>query len=119
MYPISNTVPVGMQPQVNIPVPPIPPPFSPVGNLAVTLTIASAFSIGSNTVDVKNGSMTAGQAVVNGLAKGVATSVILAVTTRSTVGQVAVAAGVLAVAGYLIDSNMKKGKEELCSIEKD
>lgn len=94
------------------------PPFSPAGTLAVTLTVASAFSIGSNMVDVKNGSMTTGQAIVNGLAKGVATSVILAATTRSTVGQVALAAGVLFGTGYLVDSAMKKDREELCSIDK-
>jgi hypothetical protein len=78
------------------------------------LTIASAVSIGSNLTDVGNGAMTIPEAVLNGLAKGAAASLILHATSRSTAAQVALAAAVLAGAGYLIDSAMKKSKQELC-----
>jgi ABC-type thiamin/hydroxymethylpyrimidine transport system permease subunit len=93
------------------------PQFTPAGALITTLTIASAVTIGSNMVDVQNGSMTMPQALLNGVAKGTAATLILNVTARSTTLQVAMAAGILASAGYLIDSAMKKNKQELCLIE--
>jgi hypothetical protein len=93
------------------------PQFTPVGTLLTTLTIASAVSIGSNMVDVQNDSMTVPQAVLNGVVKGAAATLILNTAARNTVLQVALAGGVLAGAGYLIDSAMKKNKQELCSIE--
>ncbi len=83
-------------------------PFTPFGSLAATLTIASAATIGSNLVDVRNGSMSLPQAVVNGLVKGVAVSYIVSRTTRSTTVEVLLAAGFLAGAGYLIDTKMRK-----------
>ncbi|PHR27246.1 MAG: hypothetical protein COA36_09675 [Desulfotalea sp.] len=83
-------------------------PFTPFGTLAATLVIASAASIGSNLVDVRNGSLTLPLAVVNGVAKGAVASYILAKTTRSTAGEVLIAAGFLAGAAYLIDAKMKK-----------
>lgn len=92
------------------------PQLSPVGTVAATLTIASAFSIGSNMVDVQNGGMTFPQAITNGVVKGVAASLILNVTARSTAIQVVFTAGVLATAGYLIDSAMKKNREEFCAV---
>ena len=58
-----------------------------------------------------------GIAVLNGVVKGTAATLILNATARSTVLQVAMAVGVLAGAGYLIDSSMKKNKQELCRIE--
>lgn len=92
------------------------PQFTTVGTLTATLTIASAISIGSNMVDVKNGAMTTGQAVLNGMAKGAAATLIMNATARSTILQVAMAAAVLAGAGFLIDTTMKKNKEELCHL---
>lgn len=91
-----------------------PQPSSPGGSVIAALTIASAVSIGSNLTDVGNGAMTIPEAVLNGLAKGAAASLILHATSRSTAAQVALAAAVLAGAGYLIDSAMKKSKQELC-----
>ncbi len=91
-----------------------PPQFTTTGTIAATLTIASAASIGSNMVDVKNGSMTVGEAVLNGVVKGTAATVILNATARSTTLQVVLAASVLAGAGFVIDSMMKKNKHELC-----
>lgn len=93
------------------------PPFSPTGTVLTTLTIASAVSIGSNVRDVQNGVMTMPQAVLNGMVKGTAATLILDLTTRSTALQVALAAGILAGAGYMIDSAMKKTRQELCYIE--
>lgn len=75
--------------------------------LLTTLTIAGAVAIGSNMVDVQNQVMTVPQALLNGLAKSAAATLILGVTTRSTALQVILAAGVLAGSGYLIDSAMK------------
>jgi len=88
------------------------PQYTPVGTLITTLTIASAVTIGSNMVDVQNGSMTMPQALLNGVAKGSAATLILNSTARNTTLQVVMAAGVLASAGYLIDSAMKKNKQE-------
>ena len=92
-------------------------PFSQVGRLAATLTIASAATIGANLVDVRDGAMTMPQAIFNGLAKGAAVSYILSRTTRSTTGEVLVAAGLLAGAGYLIDSQMKKRRLQAAESE--
>lgn len=108
IYPIDT----GRQPVTPAPL------FSPIGSIATTLTIASALSIGSNMVDVQNGGMTFPLAISGGLAKGAAATLILSVTTRSTVVQVMLAAGVLATAGYLIDSIMKKDLDELCVVPK-
>ncbi len=93
------------------------PQFTSVSSIATTLTVASAASIGSNLVDVRNGSMTMGQAVANGMAKGAAVSLILSSTVRSNALQIGLAAGILAGAGYMIDSVMKKSKRDLCRIE--
>ena len=123
---IINTIPsaepaswqVSTQPQQPMQQTVVPAPqFTTVGTLAATLTIASALSIGSNMVDVRNGAMTTGQAVLNGVAKGTAASLIIAETSRSTTLQVVMAAAVLGSAGFLIDTAMKKNKEELCRIE--
>ncbi|PID75298.1 MAG: hypothetical protein CSA20_07805 [Deltaproteobacteria bacterium] len=82
--------------------------FSPLGNVAATLTIASAMAVGSNLVEVRAGNLPLSVAVVNGLAKGVAASYILSKTTRSTTAEVVAAAGVLAGVAYFIDAKMKK-----------
>jgi hypothetical protein len=87
-----------------------------VGDALSTLGIASAVSIGSNWRDVRHGAMTPAQAVLNGMAKGAAATLILKATTRSTPLQIVLAMGVLAGAGFLIDSTMKKDKRELCAI---
>lgn len=92
------------------------PQFSSVGSVAATLTIASALSVGTNMVDVRNGAMTKSQAVVNGVVKGTVATVILNATTRGTALQVVMAAGVLAGAGFMIDSVMKKDRKELCLV---
>ncbi len=93
------------------------PQFSTLGTVASTLTIASAVSIGSNMVDVKNGGMTFAEAVANGLVKGTAATIIINATARSTALQVGLAAAVLAGAGYTIDTLMKKSKQELCRVD--
>lgn len=80
------------------------------------LGIASAMSIGSNWVEVHRGMLTPTQAVVNGLVKGVAATMIIQATRRSTPLQVVLAASVLAGAGYMIDAAMKKSKNELCRV---
>lgn len=91
--------------------------FSPFGSLAATLTIASAASIGANMLDVKNGTLTLPLAVLNGFAKGAAASYILSKTTRSTAGEVLVAAGFLAGAAYFIDLKMKKSVQPAVPVE--
>jgi len=90
------------------------PQVSLLGTVVTTLTLASAVSIGSNMLDVQNGSMTMPQAILNGVAKGTAATLILNTTARSTALQVVLAAGILGGAGYLIDSAMKKNRQELC-----
>ncbi len=111
---VQKTAP--FTPQVIRPTTTSAPPFSPAGTVAATLTIASAVSIGSNMVDVRNGAMTIGQAVLNGVVKGTAATVIINSTARSTTLQVGMAAAFLASAGYLVDTLMKKNKQELCSV---
>ncbi len=116
------------QTSINVPVPPqvspgplqpagqpvvVPAPqFSQTGTLITTLTIASALSIGSNMADVKNKKMSISQAVLNAAAKGVAATIILNATARSTALQVVTTAGILAGAGFLIDTVMKKDKNK-------
>lgn len=90
--------------------------FGLVGDTLSTLGIASAVSIGSNWRDVRHGAMTPAQAVLNGVAKGAAATLILRATSRSTPLHIVLAMGVLAGAGFLIDSAMKKDKRELCAI---
>ncbi len=91
------------------------PPATTLGTVAATLTVASAASIGSNWLDVQRGRMAPVDAVVNGLAKGTAVTVILNSTTRSTALQVGLVAGVLAGTAYIIDSAMKKNNERQTS----
>nr|WP_320012562.1 hypothetical protein [uncultured Desulfobulbus sp.] len=95
----------------------MPTPLQAGTTMLGVLSVASAMSIGSNWVDVRRGALTPGQAVVNGLAKGVAATLIIQATSRSTPLQVALAASVLAGAGYLIDSTMKKSRAKLCQVE--
>lgn len=90
--------------------------FALIGDALSTLGIASAVSIGSNWLDVRHGAITPNQAILNGVAKGAAATLILKATSRSTPLQIVLAMGVLAGAGFLIDSAMKKDKRELCAI---
>lgn len=83
-------------------------PFSSFASITATLVVASAASIGTNMLAVKNGELTLPLAVVNGIAKGAAASYILSKTTRSTAGEIVVAASLLAGAAYFIDAKMKK-----------
>nr|WP_321465115.1 hypothetical protein [uncultured Desulfobulbus sp.] len=114
-----GTLPVGLQPGPGMENGPIlmrePTPL--FGGMVGALTIASAVSIGSNWVDVRNGAMIPAQAVLNGMAKGAAATLILKATSRSTPLQIALAATVLAAAGYMIDATMKKSKRELCAVD--
>ncbi len=91
----------------------LPQRFSTVGQVSSSLTIASAVAIGSNMVDVRNGGMSLSQAVVNGVVKGAAATLIINNTTRNSTLGVVLAAGVLAGAGYVIDTVMKKSKYDL------
>ena len=112
---IPTTAPV----QRPLPLQPIPVPqdrYTTVGFMAATLTIASAASIGSNMVDVRNGTMDTGTAVINGLAKGAAASLILSLTPKDTSVQIGLTAAALAGAGYYIDRAMKKNKQEICEV---
>lgn len=93
--------------------------FTPLGFMAATLTISSAATIGANMVDVRNGTMSHGKAVVNGIAKGVAATVILSLTPKQTVVDIALTAAALAGTGYAIDRVMKRTKDQICEIEPD
>ena len=95
---------------------PIPVPqdtYSPLEFAAITITLASAATIGSNMVDVRNGTMTRTKAVVNGIAKGTAASLILSLTDKKSLADIGITAAALAGAGYLIDTIMKKGPDAL------
>jgi|GEM_PF-4144799 len=96
---------------------PVPIPqdtYTPLEFAAVTIAIASAATIGSNMVDVQNGTMSKTRAVVNGLAKGTAASLILSLTDKKSLADIGITAAALAGAGYLIDKVMKKGPDALC-----
>ncbi len=80
----------------------------PVTTIATGLAISSAVAIGSNLVSVSRGTMTLPQALVNGLAKGALSSIILAQTRRTTIPEIVGTAGILVAAGYAIDSLTKK-----------
>ncbi|PIE73553.1 MAG: hypothetical protein CSA20_02520 [Deltaproteobacteria bacterium] len=84
-----------------------PAPFGTPGEVVTTLTLASAVSIGSNMIEVQRGTMPLSRAVFNGVAKGAAAALIVQTISRSSVLQVALAASVLASAGYVIDTIMK------------
>lgn len=86
---------------------------NPVGLVVTTLVLSSAVAVGSNLVDVRNRSMSLSQAVLNGLSKGAAASLILHAASRRTPLQVAMTTGVLVATGFLVDSAMKKNKREL------
>jgi hypothetical protein len=92
---------------------PSPQPAGSAATVATTLTVASALSIGSNLVEVRRGRMTLPGAVLNGLVKGAAASLILAGTRRTTAPQVVLAAVVLGGAGFLIDSAMKTAEDRI------
>jgi len=96
-----------------VPVPVLQESYPPLAFAAIT--IASAATIGSNMVDVQNGTMSKTQAVVNGLAKGTAASLILSLTDRKSLVGIGMTAAALAGAGYLIDTIMKKGPEAPCA----
>ena len=81
---------------------------------AITVTIASAATIGANMVDVQNGTLSKSAAVVNGLAKGAAATVILSLTEKKTLLDIGLTAAALAGAGYMIDRIMKKAPEASC-----
>ena len=97
---------------------PVPVPqdtYPPLEFAAITVTIASAATIGSNIADVQNGTMSKTQAVVNGLAKGTAASLILSLTDKKSLVDNGITAAALAGAGYLIDKIMKKGPDTSCA----
>lgn len=87
--------------------------FTPVSATGVTttLTIASALSIGSNLVAVGRGDITMPQALLNGVAKGAAATLVLSAFRRTTVMQVVMTVFVLGGAGYLIESAMREPAE--------
>ncbi|WP_321495684.1 hypothetical protein [uncultured Desulfobacter sp.] len=96
---------------------PIPVPqdtYTPLGFATIIITIASAATIGSNMVDVHNGTMSKTQAVINGFAKGTAASLILSLTNKKSLADIGMTAAALAGTGYLIDKIMKKGPEASC-----
>nr|WP_319490399.1 hypothetical protein [uncultured Desulfobacter sp.] len=96
---------------------PIPIPqdaYTPLEFAAVTIAVASAATIGSNMVDVQNGTMSKPRAVINGLLKGTAASLILSLTDKKSLVDIGITAAALAGAGYLIDKAMKKGPDTIC-----
>ena len=116
-----------MQPAVQLPTyrpipvyppgPPVPAPgflapppqnrFAPFGEMAATLTISSAATIGATMRLVSNGTITPAQAVLDGLAKGTAAGFILSSIPRRTVLDVVMTAAALAGSAYLIDRAVK------------
>jgi len=120
---VSVPQPVASTPQSMVQVPgpvmlaPVPIPqdtYTPLEFAAVTIAIASAATIGSNMADVQNGTMSITRAVVNGLAKGTAASVILSLSDKKSLTDIGITAVALAGAGYLIDKVMKKGPDAPC-----
>ena len=98
---------------------PIPVPqdqYTPLGFIAATLTIASAATIGANLVDVRNGTMSKGGAVVNGLVKGAVVTMILSLSDKNTPLGIGLTATGLACAGYVIDRTMKKNRDKICEV---
>lgn len=97
---------------------PVPVPqdtYPPWEFAALTIALASAATIGANVADVQNGTMSKTQAVVNGLAKGTAASVILSLTDKKSLADIGITAAALAGAGYFIDKIMKKGPDASCA----
>lgn len=92
------------------------PSVDALGTLAsvvATLSVAGAASIGSNFVDVRHGTMSVSQAVVNGLVKGAVITVMVQTIPRRSPLQVMATVTMLGGAGYLIDSVMKKRLHEI------
>ncbi len=94
-------------------------PLKTMGDMLNILGIASAVSIGSNWVEVRNGTMRPAQAVFNGVAKGAAAPLLLKAASHRTPLQIAFTMGILAGAGFLIDSAMKKDTRERCVITEE
>ena len=115
----APAVPVPDSSQWFRPVPIDQDKFSTIGYMTATLAIASAAAIGSNMVDVRNGTQSKTQAVANGLAKGAAASLVLSVTPKQTVTDVALTALALAGTGYAIDRVMKRNKDQICQVQDD
>lgn len=101
-------------PVMFVPVPIPQDTYSPLEFVALTIVIASAATIGSNMVDVQNGTMSKKRAMANGLVKGTAASLILSLTEKKSLADIGITAAALAGAGYLIDKVMKKGPNTLC-----
>lgn len=117
LRPVEPSLPTMAQvpgPGMLMPVPVPQDAYTPLEFAAITITIASAATIGSNMVDVHNGTLSKSQAIINGLAKGTAASVILSLTDKKSLVDIGITAAALAGAGYLIDKIMKKGPDDLC-----
>ena len=117
LRPVGPILPSMVQVPGPVMLAPIPVPqdsYTPLEFAAITITIASAATIGSNMVDVQNGTMSKTQAVVNGLAKGSAASLILSLADKKSLVDIGITAVALAGAGYLIDKIMKKGPDASC-----
>ena len=82
-----------------------PPAISPV-EMATTILLAGSMAIGANMSDVKQGTMSPGMAVLNGLAKGAASTLIFSAATRLSASSVVLAAGALAATGFAINHFM-------------
>ncbi|PIE62562.1 MAG: hypothetical protein CSA25_04495 [Desulfobacter postgatei] len=115
---VPTLLPLAQQPG-SVMLAPIPVPqdtYTPLEFAAITICLASAATIGANMVDVQNGTMSKTQAVVNGLAKGAAASVILSLTDKKSLVDIGITAAALAGTGYAIDKLMKKGLDVLCDL---
>lgn len=119
--PVTQPAAPTLRSMVQVPGPvmfaPVPIPqdaYTPLEFAAVTIAVASAATIGSNMVDVQNGTMSKSRAVVNGLLKGTAASLILSLTDKKSLADIGITAAALAGAGYLIDKAMKKGPDTIC-----
>ncbi len=75
--------------------------------LVTTFMIASAMSVGANLVDVRQGRRSVSHALINGFAKGAVSTMILSGSKPDSPVKVAGTIGLLAGAGYIIDSIME------------
>ncbi len=82
--------------------------------IVTTFMIASAMSVGANLVDVRQGRRSFSHALINGFAKGAVSTMIVSGPVPDTPVKVAGTIGLLAGAGYIIDSVMEDmGKEKV------
>ncbi len=83
------------------PIPVMPAPNQ--GGRIATILLRGALAVGANMVAVKQGTMSPGMAVLNGLAKSAVSSLTLAHTDPLSPVSVIKSFGILVASGYVID----------------